>query len=123
MRGWMTLEQVAQDARYALRGMRKSPGFTVVAILSMALGIGATTAVFSVLNAMVLRPLPVADPERLVVLQPQLQGKRYAAGMSDSPTWKRGNTSRSATATRRPPRARKVATVDPAGPPPTTSTS
>jgi predicted permease len=74
---WTALEQVVEDVRYALRGVRKSPGFAAVAMLSLALGIGATTAVFSVLNAVVLRPLPVAEPERLVVIQPKLKGKRF----------------------------------------------
>lgn len=67
----MWLETIWMDVLYALRAMRKSPGFTAVAVLSLALGIGATTAIFSVLDALVFRPLPVMDPQRLVlVLRP-----------------------------------------------------
>ncbi len=66
-RGVNLLEVLLQDVRFAVRVMRKSPGFVVVAILTLAIGIGATTAVFSLVNALMFKPLPYPEAERVVI--------------------------------------------------------
>lgn len=75
--GWASVERCAQDVRYGLRLMRNHRTSTLIAVLSLALGIGGTTAVFSVLDAAVLRPMAVRGPERVVILQPTVGGNRF----------------------------------------------
>ncbi len=68
VRAGALLEQLAQDARYAIRGLRRARGFTATVIATLALGIGANTAIFSVIDALLFRPLPVDNPEQLAAV-------------------------------------------------------
>ena len=79
-RAFAVLETTVQDLRYAVRTLRKSPGFTVTTVAVLALGIGVNTAMFSVLNAVLFRPLPYPAPERLVMLWSRDPGKNLPEG-------------------------------------------
>ena len=89
---WTSLEQFGQDLRHGMRGLVKTPGFSVVAAATLALGIGANTALFTVINAVLLRALPAQDPDRLVLLSNPVahgigvgdgSGKRYLFAYSE----------------------------------------
>jgi hypothetical protein len=80
MWGWRFLEEILQDVRYALRGMRRSPVVTSVVVASLALGIGANTAIFSLVYSVMLRALPVARPEQLVELLQKYPGEPRGNG-------------------------------------------
>src|ERR1043166_5825580 len=77
------LNTIWNDLRYALRMLRNRPGFTVVAVITLSLGIGANTAIFSVVNAVVLNPLPFPKPEEIVLVRDDLTGRQIEdVGMS-----------------------------------------
>jgi len=93
VRGGGVMETLLQDVKYGLRQLRRYPSFSIVAILTLALGAGVSTALFSVIDAALLRPLPYPNPEELVTLdveeaRPNGESTRYAPSMADIRTWR-----------------------------------
>ena len=92
VQSWMGIERLRQDVRYAIRSMAHHKAFTALVVLSLALGIGANTAIYSFMEAILLRPLPVHEPERLVIMK--WRAKSYALARSGM-SWSTGGTTTS----------------------------
>jgi predicted permease len=88
-RGLPMLETIAADARFALRTLRRSPAYTLVAVATLAIGIGATTAIFSVVSGVLLQPLPYANADRLMSLHSVLNGSPTSVSAPDFADWRR----------------------------------
>ena len=94
VRGVRRFEELGQDLRYGARLLRKAPGYALVVILTLALGIGANTAIFSVVDAVLLRPLPYADPDRLALVYAQNPDRslpRFSVSYADWLDWRKQN--------------------------------
>ncbi len=89
--GWGSLEKLGQDLTYAARVLQKNPGFTFVVVLILALGIGANTAIFSAVNALLLNPLPFPEPDRLVLVELHHVSKSSGAHFRDFLDWRERN--------------------------------
>src|SRR5260370_24724112 len=85
------MSQLWHNVRFSLRMLAKNPGFTAVAVLTLALGIGANTAIFTVVYAALLSPLPYANPDELVLLWSKINGHRNPVSAGDYLDWKREN--------------------------------
>ena len=96
--GWAPLERLLQDLRYALRQLKRSPGFAVTAMAILALGVGANVAVFSVMNALIMRPLNVPQPQSLYLVEHREHGA-YMQSYPDYLDYRDGNSRFSAMAT------------------------
>src|SRR3989442_12678142 len=109
------MDTLLQDLRYAVRTLVERPGFTVVAALTIALGVGGTTAMFGVVDAVLLRPLPYPDPHRLVMLWTRTTGApQAAASWPEFVDWREQSRSFADLAAWRGPSAKPTGTAEPA---------
>jgi predicted permease len=90
---WPTIESAWADVKFALRQLRRSPGFTIVSLLTLALGIGANTAVYSIIQAVLLHPLPYHDPNRLMLLADKQDRQEGGVLYQDYETWRKHTSS------------------------------